>query len=200
MSAPFIHPMAVVDGADIGAGSSIWAFAHVQAGATVGRDCNIGDHCFVERGAVVGDGCTIKNGVSIWDGVILEPGAFVGPGVTFTNDRWPRSRRTSDGAPRYADDAWRLTTRVGPGATIGAGAILLPGVTVGSFALVGAGALVTHDVDAHRVVKGSPARPAGWVCACGEPCEAPPIRGSCGPCGHVLQDVPRTRDDRRSIA
>jgi acetyltransferase-like isoleucine patch superfamily enzyme len=45
------------------------------------------------------------------------------------------------------DDAW-----------IGAGAIILDGVRIGRGAVVGAGAVVTHDVPAHTIVAGNPAR------------------------------------------
>lgn len=44
------------------------------------------------------------------------------------------------------------------GCWIGAGAIILPGVTVGENSVVGAGAVVTHDVPAHSIVAGNPAR------------------------------------------
>jgi UDP-2-acetamido-3-amino-2,3-dideoxy-glucuronate N-acetyltransferase len=36
---------------------------------------------------------TVKNGVLIWEGVRIEDDVFVGPGVTFANDRFPRSLR-----------------------------------------------------------------------------------------------------------
>ncbi len=45
--------------------------------------------------------------------------------------------------------------------------MILPGITIGEFAMVGAGAVVTSDVRAHQLVLGNPAKPAGWVCACG---------------------------------
>jgi acetyltransferase-like isoleucine patch superfamily enzyme len=44
------------------------------------------------------------------------------------------------------------------GCYLGAGAIILPGRTIGEQAIVGAGAVVTHDVPAHAVVAGVPAR------------------------------------------
>jgi UDP-2-acetamido-3-amino-2,3-dideoxy-glucuronate N-acetyltransferase len=33
--------------------------------------------------------------------------------------------------------------------------------------MVAAGATVTHDVAAHQLVAGTPARHHGWVCRCG---------------------------------
>ena len=53
------------------------------------------------------------------------------------------------------------------GATIGANATIVGGVTIGSRAFVAAGAVVAESVAAHRLVAGVPARPIGWVCACG---------------------------------
>ena len=47
MKAPFIHPNAIVETYDIGDGTRVWAFAHILAGARVGRDCNICDHTFI---------------------------------------------------------------------------------------------------------------------------------------------------------
>ena len=47
----FVHEKALCESEAVGAGTRIWAFAHVMAGAVVGRDCNIGDHAFVESGA-----------------------------------------------------------------------------------------------------------------------------------------------------
>lgn len=178
MTRTSIHPTALVE-TPIGAGTSVHAFAHVQAGAIVGERCNIADHCFIEAGARVGHGCTIKNGVSIWDGVALDDGVFVGPGALFTNDRWPRSRRLPEAASRYETDEWRLPTVVRRGASIGAGAIVLPGIVVGAHAMVAAGAVVTRDVAPGACVAGVPAVPVGFVCRCGLPLDA----GGCPECG-----------------
>ena len=48
--------------------------------------------------------------------------------------------------------------RIGDGAWIGIGAILLKGITIGAGARVGAGAVVTRDVAAGSSVEGNPAR------------------------------------------
>lgn len=82
----FIHPQALVESEDIGAGTRIWAFSHVLKGSRIGERCNIGDHSFIESGVIIGNDVTIKNGVSIWDGVEIGNSVFVGPNVAFTND------------------------------------------------------------------------------------------------------------------
>ena len=49
MASCFVHPQGICDSKRVGAGTRIWAFAHVLAGARIGRDCNICDHVFVEN-------------------------------------------------------------------------------------------------------------------------------------------------------
>ena len=44
-----------------------------------------------------------------------------------------------------------------------------PGIMIGPSAMIGAGAVVTASVPAHAIVRGNPARIAGWACACGRP-------------------------------
>jgi UDP-2-acetamido-3-amino-2,3-dideoxy-glucuronate N-acetyltransferase len=147
-SPPFIHERALVETDSVGAGTRIWAFAHVLAGAVIGADCNVCDHTFIEGDVIVGDRVTLKSGVYLWDGLRIEDDVFVGPQATFTNDARPRSRQPFS----------LLHTTVRRGASIGAGAVILPGLTIGERAMVGAGAVVTHDVDAGTVVVGNPAR------------------------------------------
>jgi UDP-2-acetamido-3-amino-2,3-dideoxy-glucuronate N-acetyltransferase len=78
MSERYFHPKALVESDQIGAGTRVWAFAHVMPGAQIGTNCNVGDHAFVESGAVVGNNVTLKNNVCVWLGVKLEDDVFVG--------------------------------------------------------------------------------------------------------------------------
>lgn len=168
MAETYLHPNAIVESAEVGAGTRVWAFAHVMKGARVGADCNVGEHCFIESGAVIGNGVTVKNGNMVWDGVILEDGVFVGPAAVFTNDQHPRSPRLGHAAKRYATRDWLVPTLVKHGASIGAAAVIVAGVEIGEFAMVAAGAVVTRSVPAHALVMGVPARHSGWVCECGQ--------------------------------
>ena len=147
---PQIDPRAAVHpGATIGSGTRVWQFCVVMDGATIGADCNLNAHTLVEGGAVIGDRVTLKCGVYVWDGITLEDDVFVGPNAVFTNDKTPRSRmRPSE----------YLNTRVGRGASIGGGAVILPGVTIGERAMIGAGAVVTRNVPAGETWVGNPAR------------------------------------------
>lgn len=144
-----IHPQALVESPNIGAGSCCWAFCHILPGAVIGTDANICDHTFIENDVVIGDRVTIKSGVYIWDGLRIEDDVFLGPCATFTNDKYPRSKQHLGNYP---------ITTIKKGASIGAGAIILPGVTVGEKAMVGAGAVVTKDVPGNTLVVGNPAK------------------------------------------
>src|SRR6187200_2619898 len=60
----FLHPHALVDpDVTIGAGTRVWAFAHIVSGAVVGKECNICDHTFIEGGVKIGSHVTLKCGV-----------------------------------------------------------------------------------------------------------------------------------------
>ena len=145
----FIHPLADVQSRQIGEGTRIWQFVVVLQGASIGSDCNICAHVLIENDVVIGDRVTVKSGVQLWDGLRVEDDVFIGPNVTFSNDKFPRSRQ-------YL--ASPLTTHVAAGASLGAGCTILPGLSIGQNAMVGAGAVVTRSVPANAIVVGNPAR------------------------------------------
>jgi acetyltransferase-like isoleucine patch superfamily enzyme len=151
---PKIHPSADAQSPHIGEGTHIWQYVVVLPDAKIGRDCNICAQVFIENDVVVGDRVTVKNGVQLWDGLRIEDDVFVGPNVTFTNDKFPRSKVYPKAFP---------VTTVSKGASIGGGAVILPGVTIGELAMVGAGAVVTRDVPPHAIVVGNPARIVDYV-------------------------------------
>ncbi len=172
----FVHPFGLCESDQVGGGTRIWAFAHVMAGAVVGRDCNVGDHAFIESGARLGDRVTVKNAVLIWDRVVIEDDVFLGPAVTFTNDLRPRAH-----IKHGHHDLLATTVRVG--STLGANVTVVCGLEVGAHAFVGAGSVVTKDVPPHAFVSGNPARQRGWVCTCGQSSDS---AGVCPDCRRII--------------
>ena len=167
MNGTYYHPTALVETSNVGAGTKVWAFAHVMKDVVIGSNCNIGDHCFIESGVVIGNNVTIKNGNMLFEGITLEDGVFVGPHVFFTNDLHPRSPRLPQAKQRYEDKTWLSPTTVRYGASLGAGCVIIAGISIGEFAMIGAGAVVTKKAKPYALLIGNPARIIGWVCQCG---------------------------------
>lgn len=160
------HESAIIDaGAQIGAGSRVWHFVHVCAGARIGSGVSLGQNVFVGNKVIIGDGCKVQNNVSVYDNVTLEEGVFCGPSMVFTNVYNPRSlvERKSE----YRD------TLVRRGATLGANCTIVCGATIGAYAFVGAGAVVNKDVPDFALMVGVPARQIGWMSAYGEKLNLP---------------------------
>jgi len=150
----YIDDSAVVLTSSIGDGTRIWQYTVILSNAKIGSDCNICSHVFIENQVIIGNRVTIKAGVQLWDGINLEDDVFVGPNVSFSNDKFPRSKNREN---------LLLETIVRKGASISAGAIILPGLEIGENAMIGAGAVVTENVPANAIVKGNPARISGYV-------------------------------------
>ena len=171
----YVHPSSIVDeGGAVGPGTKIWHFSHVSAGAVIGERCSFGQNCFVAGGVTIGSNVKVQNNVSIYTGTIIEDDVFLGPSCVLTNVTNPRSQ--------VVRHSLYETTRLRRGCSIGANATIVCGHDVGEYALVGAGAVVTRNVAPFTVVLGMPARPAGYVCRCGErlPGGATPECRDCG--------------------
>lgn len=157
----FVHESSYIDeDVEIGAGTKIWHFCHVQYGARIGEGCSIGQNVNISSNVKIGNQVKIQNNVSVYEGVELEDGVFCGPSCVFTNDLTPRAR-----FPKGR--AFYHKTLVKEGASIGANATIVCGNIIGKYAMIAAGAVVTQDVPNYALMAGVPAKQIGWVCECG---------------------------------
>lgn len=153
----YVHESSYIDDdVEIGDGTKIWHFCHVQSGARIGMGCVIGQNVNISRNVRIGNGVKIQNNVSVYEGVEIEDYVFCGPSCVFTNDLTPRARYPK-GSHNYKK------TVIRKGATIGANATIVCGHELGEGCMVAAGAVVTKDVSPYTLVGGNPATEMGHV-------------------------------------
>lgn len=158
----FVHETSIVDeNAEIGDGTKIWHFCHIQSDVQIGENCSFGQNVNVANHVKIGSGVKVQNNVSVYEGVELEDFVFCGPSMVFTNDLTPRARYPK-GHQGYK------RTLIQHDATLGANCTIVCGNVVGAYATIAAGAVVTKDVKPHALMVGVPARQIGWVCQCGQ--------------------------------
>ena len=159
----FIHDTSILDkNVEIGRGTKIWHFSHIQSGAIIGENCSLGQNVNVANNVKIGHHVKIQNNVSIYEGVELEDYVFCGPSMVFTNILLPRSEFPQRGSEFYKK------TLVKKSASIGANATILCGITIGAYALIAAGSVITKDVPDFALILGNPGRQVGWVNKKGE--------------------------------
>ena len=117
-------------------------------GCVIGERTAIGPFVEIQRGAVIGDECKISSHTVVGGLVTIGNRVYVGHGVQFCNDVYP----TTIDRPGFMK-----TCVVGDDVAIGSNATILP-VRIGQGAIIGAGAVVVTDVPAFSIVVGNPAR------------------------------------------
>jgi UDP-2-acetamido-3-amino-2,3-dideoxy-glucuronate N-acetyltransferase len=157
-----LPPLAVGEGAIIGAGAVLYRGAALGArvlvadGAAVRERVTIGERTIVGRSVTVENDCTIGCYVKLETACyitaysVIENRVFVAPMVATSNDRF--MGRTEERLKLFKG----VTVR--RGGRIGLAAVILPGITIEADGVVAAGSVVTRDVPAGKLVMGSPAR------------------------------------------
>ncbi|EOB3568293.1 N-acetyltransferase [Vibrio vulnificus] len=174
----YVHESAIVDeGAQIGANTRVWHFAHVCGGAQIGEGCSLGQNVFVGNKVTIGNNVKVQNNVSVYDNVHLEDDVFCGPSMVFTNVYNPRS--FIERKAEYRD------TLVKRGATLGANSTIVCGVTIGEYSLVGAGAVINKDVKPFALMAGVPAKQIGWISKYGDRLDLPLEGNGTATCEHT---------------
>ena len=149
-----IHPTSEVHSKHIGESSTVWQYCIILKDSVIGEKCNINCYVFIENDVIIGDCVTIKPGVQLWDGLRIGNNVFIGPNVTFTNDRFPRSKQYPSAFN---------TTIIETGVSIGANSTIIGGITVGMWSMIGAGSVVTKNVQPFSLWYGNPARHRGYI-------------------------------------
>jgi acetyltransferase-like isoleucine patch superfamily enzyme len=133
--------------------------AHLREDVSVRGPLVMGKKAYVERETIIngpvtiGSSVFVNNRCEINGETIIEDDVTIGPGVRFLS-----KTHEIGGEAFRAGNLHHCPIRVGRGAWIGGGAIILGNVTIGRGAVVGAGSVVIRDVPENSVAVGNPAR------------------------------------------
>jgi bifunctional UDP-N-acetylglucosamine pyrophosphorylase / glucosamine-1-phosphate N-acetyltransferase len=128
-----LYANCVVSDADIGADCRIGPFTHLRPGAHIAATAHLGN--FVEiKNSTIGAGSKVNHLSYVGDSDVGS-GVNIGAGTITCN---------YDGVTK-----WR--TRIGDGAFIGSGTMLVAPVSIGAGATIGAGSTITSDAPADKL-------------------------------------------------
>jgi len=134
----------------------------IQKGASmiVGRRCYIGAYS-----EIVVTGCNASNDQTVdleigdntaigafanirahVNSIYIGNGVLIGQNVSIISSDHARSSESGKVSEYEVDEKTRSPIRIGDGAWLGAGSIILPGITIGRNAVVGAGSVVARNI------------------------------------------------------
>tara|TARA_B100000029_G_scaffold11502_1_gene12263 strand:+ start:2144 stop:2755 length:612 start_codon:yes stop_codon:yes gene_type:complete len=145
-SGSVIRPGAIYSTAKVGNNTRTGHNFLVRENTVVGNGCLIGTNVVIDNDCEIGDDCSFQTGAYIPTGSKIGNRVFLGPNASLTNDKTPLRTEYNLEPILLKDDV-----------TVGSNATLMPGITVGEGAFIAGGAVVTKDVPAWTLAKGSPA-------------------------------------------
>lgn len=136
-------------GVAVGARTLIGAQCVIRARVRIAEDCTVQHLVCIERDTTIGANSRVSALTHLTGGCIIADRVEIGARVVTVNDREMAWHGTPTlRAPVIEDDA-----------RIGSGSTLMAGVRIGAGAFVGAGSLVLKDVPAGMLAYGHPAYP-----------------------------------------
>ena len=83
----YVHETSIIENkVQIGNGTKVWHWVHIDVGAKIGKNCTIGQNVYIGKNVKIGDNVKIQNNVSVYEGVKIGNNVFCGPSCVFTND------------------------------------------------------------------------------------------------------------------
>ena len=126
-------------------------------GVTLSAGMVPGQRCLTDRVVAIGDRCLIGRGSGIVGHLSIEIGDDVWTGhhvyITDQNHGYD-----DPGRPISVQVQPERAVRIGRGAWLGHGTVVLPGADIGENAVIGANSVVTGTIPAFSVAVGAPAR------------------------------------------